>query len=173
MQFELMIDQDQNPAEWLIPAHISFSLVVSTHPLLYAINFTPVNYFSKVETLTLGDFWSGITRLIFTCHCSVSGQTSRWVVSLLLNAEKKQNSSAKKSSSSFMWRRFFLLYLWKAVAMRQRPDKKSSLLTSLCCLDSAFTSQAKTTTTKNMLFQRAACLWSCWFNPSQQGRGLD
>lgn len=50
MQFELMIDQDQNPAEWLIPAHISFSLVVTTRPLLYAISFTTVNYFSKVET---------------------------------------------------------------------------------------------------------------------------
>lgn len=104
--------------------------------------------------LTLAEFWSGIRRLIFTCHCSVSGQSSRWVVSLLLNAEKKQNSSAKKSSSSFVWRRFFFFIVsLESGGNETETRQKSSLLTSLRCLDSAFTSLSS----KNNNNKKDAC----------------
>lgn len=124
MQFELMIDQDQNPAEWLIPAHISFSLVVTTRPLLYAISFTTVNYFSKVET--------HISRVLIwdqevNFHLSLLSVRPIEPVSCFsfIKCRKKAKLLSKEK---FILLRvetlFFLLYLWKAVAMRQRPDKK-------------------------------------------------
>lgn len=140
MQFELMIDQDQNPAEWLIPAHISFSLVVTTRPLLYAISFTTVNYFSKVET--------HISRVLIwdqevNFHLSLLSVRPIEPVSCFsfIKCRKKAKLLSKEK---FILLRvetlFFFIVSLESGGNETETRQKSSLLTSLHCLDSAFTS---------------------------------
>lgn len=139
MQFELMIDQDQNPAEWLIPAHISFSLVVTTRPLLYAINFTTVNYFSKVET--------HISRLLIwdqevNFHLSLLSVRPIEPVSFFsfIKCRKKAKLLSKEKFILLRVETLFFIVSLESGGNETETRQKSSLLTSLRCLDSAFTS---------------------------------